>query len=105
MDHDGTTHLGLSLKSRGHCVHRLQMELDWLGYPLVEDGKFGPLTEAAVKKFQGDQKLVVDGIVGEQTFAALVHAYFRSIQAKLNSLGYKLVEDGLYGPLTKIAVK
>jgi len=105
-EHDGSKgHFGLSTKSRGHKVHDLQMKLDWLGYPLIEDGKFGPKTEEAVKKFQADQKLVVDGLVGEQTCAALVHADVRSIQKKLGEFGYKLVEDGIFGPLTKVAVK
>jgi len=95
----------LAVGSRGHKVHDLQMDLNWLGYPLIEDGKFGPKTEAAVKQFQTDQKLVSDGICGEHTFAALVHADTRKIQKRLNELGYKLVEDGIFGPLTKVAVK
>ena len=35
------------------------------------DGKFGAGTERAVKKFQADNKLQVDGTVGNQTWAAL----------------------------------
>jgi peptidoglycan hydrolase-like protein with peptidoglycan-binding domain len=35
------------------------------------DGDFGAGTEVAVAKFQRDQKLDVDGIVGPGTWAAL----------------------------------
>lgn len=39
--------------------------------PLVADGKFGPLTESVVRRFQKDKGLTVDGIVGPLTWAAL----------------------------------
>ena len=38
---------------------------------LAVDGNFGPLTEAAVRKLQTEQKLEVDGIAGGQTQKAL----------------------------------
>ena len=43
------------------------------------DGDFGPATEAAVKKFQADNQLSADGIVGKNTREALV----RMVTAKL----------------------
>src|SRR5262249_26667224 len=39
--------------------------------PLKEDGKFGPLTLARVREFQRVNGLLVDGVVGPQTNAAL----------------------------------
>jgi GH25 family lysozyme M1 (1,4-beta-N-acetylmuramidase) len=55
----------------GAAVETLQTRLNVWGAKLTVDGDFGPLTLAAVKAFQTEQKLTVDGIVGPQTWAAL----------------------------------
>jgi hypothetical protein len=58
--------------SSGSNVRFLQQKLQELGYaPGPIDGDFGPRTERAVKDFQADQGLAVDGIVGPQTWGAL----------------------------------
>jgi len=51
----------------------LQRALNVLGYlpRLKEDGKFGPMTEAAVRWFQKLAKVRVDGIAGPVTRAAI----------------------------------
>lgn len=50
----------------------LQQLLTDYGYdPGVIDGDFGPNTENAVKEFQGDYGLTVDGIVGPESWAAI----------------------------------
>jgi N-acetylmuramoyl-L-alanine amidase len=41
------------------------------GYKLVADGKFGNLTEVAVRDFQKRNKLMPDGVVGSLTIAKL----------------------------------
>ncbi len=53
--------------STGADVERLQRDLSQLGYQVGVDGIFGEATENAVKKFQQDNNLTVDGIVGPQT--------------------------------------
>ncbi len=61
----------------GDSVRWLQWYLYKLGY-LKEsdiDGSFGPTTLSAVKKFQTDKKLDVDGLVGSGTRGALKSAY------------------------------
>jgi len=52
--------------SKGQEVVELQQALG-----IKHDGIFGSGTEATVKKFQKENGLVVDGIVGPQTFAAI----------------------------------
>ncbi|NLY30919.1 MAG: peptidoglycan DD-metalloendopeptidase family protein [Firmicutes bacterium] len=55
----------------GSSVKELQRRLSEWGYPVEVDGHFGPLTKAAVKKFQKERGLAVDGIVGAQTWKEL----------------------------------
>jgi len=55
----------------GDAVANLQNLLSTVGYPLAVDGDFGPVTELAVKHFQGTKGLVVDGIVGAATWVAI----------------------------------
>lgn len=60
--------------SRNKYVKQVQEKLIALGYNLGicgADGDFGTATEAAVKQFQRDHGLTVDGIVGKKTYAAL----------------------------------
>lgn len=55
-------------------VKKLQERLAELGYDLGKmgaDGIFGPKTEAALKAFQEDYDLLVDGIYGKDTHAKL----------------------------------
>src|SRR5580693_6524579 len=55
----------------GPAVVTLQTRLNVWGAKLTVDGDFGALTQTAVKAFQAEEKLTVDGVVGPQTWAAL----------------------------------
>src|SRR5260370_41628988 len=56
----------------GPPVLQLQQKLSALGYaPGKLDGVYGAATAGAVRAFQRDNKLTIDGVVGTQTRAAL----------------------------------
>lgn len=62
----------LTLDSRGPAVSQLQKDLAQLGYYTRSiDGWLGPKSLEAVKSFQKDQGLKVDGLVGPKTKAVL----------------------------------
>ncbi len=68
--------LGISRGGGGHSSGVRIIRAWWvapvqqkLGVPV--DGAYGPVTRQAVKRFQASHGLVVDGIVGPQTLAAL----------------------------------
>ena len=91
-----------TLKKGDKCdeVARLQSLLNNNGYTLVEDGDFGPKTEEAVKAFQKQNNLEVDGIVGNKTWAAL------GVKETTNSTNSKQVDSSvIYAPLTKCVTK
>lgn len=60
----------------GKSVEALQERLAAASYLDSEhiDGAFGPATEDAVRRFQRDKGLTVDGVVGARTWAALPEA-------------------------------
>lgn len=60
--------------AKGVEVGRLQTALNaaGVGSRLAVDNDFGPKTDAAVRAFQRTKRLVVDGIVGPYTWAALL---------------------------------
>jgi len=65
---------GLARGASGSVVTALQQGLKKYSTPATDpgpvDGDFGPKTEAAVKAYQQDRDLHVDGIVGDQTWWA-----------------------------------
>ncbi|MDR1673849.1 MAG: peptidoglycan-binding protein [Oscillospiraceae bacterium] len=131
--------------SSGDDVKWVQTQLNAFGYNLNVDGIFGPATNAAVRSFQQNNGLSVDGIVGVNTTAKLEGASpaaadstavtdteppaepaqsanpysvpaqnlksgsrgddVKWVQTQLNSFGYNLNVDGIFGPATDAAVR
>ena len=74
---DPETRPTLRRGDKGPYVVELQTDLVRLGYgvgPCGIDGDFGRATQAAVESFQYDHKLVIDGICGPKTWAAIDEA-------------------------------
>lgn len=70
-------------------VKKVQTLLQRLGYNVGDtgiDGKYGPRTERAVRRFQQDNGLRVDGIVGPETAKALTATKGRSPRGQLTNI-------------------
>lgn len=99
--------------SSGEDVRTIQYLLRWRGYSLAVDGVFGAQTESTVKSFQSAKGLAADGIVGTNTWEALVHNarrgdsgdQVRALQSQLVAHGYSLSVDGAFGSVTESRVK
>lgn len=113
--------------ARGPAVEDVQQRLLSLGFdlgPTGVDGVFWGATLTAVRRFQAEHRLREDGVVGDETWAALVDATFRLgdrllylkypylhgadvrvLQGALNVLGFACGEpDGIFGAFTERAV-
>lgn len=112
---------GPSLKpwDSGKAVVELQELLCAHGFKLRLDGSYGWLTETAVKEYQQQQGLRIDGIVGAKTWAALKSTVrlgsrvlklghtgldVYELQGLLQIHGYVLLRDGIFGERTQAAV-
>ncbi len=112
--------------SSGSQVKSIQNKLIKLGYDLSKfgtDGQFGDETEKAVRQFQGDQGISVDGIVGPVTQkhfnnakkpsnksivpypGHLIKSGNRGENVKRIQRAVGVKPDGIYGPITEAAVR
>lgn len=99
--------------SKGEDVRTVQHLLAVHGHPVAVDAQFGPMTKGAVQTFQTAAGLGADGIVGDQTWAALVVAVSAgdngdavlALQGQLRSQGWRLAQDGAFGPQTDRSVR
>ena len=90
----------------GKEVVDLQNILIGLGYDCGKaDGYYGKNVESAVKNFQKDYGLPVDGACGDKTWNKLFEEV-KGIQVKLNTLGFNCGKaDGYFGTNTINALK
>jgi murein L,D-transpeptidase YcbB/YkuD len=105
--------------ARAHPVRTLQHLLRARGQNVAVDGIFGPATEATVRAVQSGRGLAVDGVVGHQTWQALIVQVkrgstgeaVRGVQEEFQfrnlsgdpSRGLRI--DGIFGPQTEAAVR
>jgi peptidoglycan hydrolase-like protein with peptidoglycan-binding domain len=105
--------------SQNHPVQTLQYLLGARGHPVTVDGDFGPKTDAAVRAFQHAAHLAVDGVVGPNTWSALIVQVsqgstgdaVRGVQEEFQFRNLSgdpskgLQVDGIFGPKTNAAVR
>lgn len=111
---------------RSQRVADVQARLRTLGFAIGDElGRYESETIAAVREFQQSRGIIVDGIVGPNTWGELVEASWRlgdrslylryplmrgddvtALQARLNALGFDAGrEDGIFGIETDRAVR
>ena len=98
----------------GPFVKILQHLLRARGFSLNVDGIFGPVTDQAVRRFQGNQGIDVDGIVGAVTWTRLFITVrpgsageaVKGVQVRMNlRQADPIAVDGDFGPITEQAVR
>ncbi len=104
---------------KAHPVPSLQYLLRQRGHVVTVDGDFGPRTDAAVRAFQQEKNLAVDGIVGPLTWQALIVTVRRpdrgeAVKAVQEEFQFRNLSgdpgqgpqvDGIFGPVTEDAVR
>jgi len=113
---------------RGRQVSDVQRRLAAIGHSTTSEdltGVFGAPTARAVRAFQQERGLLVDGVVGDDTWRQLVEASWRlgdrvlylaaphlrgddvrDLQDRLATLGFNSGRtDGIFGPSTETAVR
>lgn len=99
--------------TRGQHAKTIQYLLRQAGLTVTVDGSFGPATTTAVRSFQTQRGLTVNGVVGPPTWPVLIvtvrngstGSAVEAVQSALASRGYSVSVDGQFGPNTEAAVR
>jgi peptidoglycan hydrolase-like protein with peptidoglycan-binding domain len=103
--------------AEGHPVRTLQHLLNAGPASLVVDGDFGPKTDDAVRAAQRAHRLTVDGVVGPQTWRAVIVQVKRgdrgdAVRGVQEEFVYRSGDpahdpdvDGIFGPETEGSVR
>lgn len=99
--------------TRGQHAKTIQYLLRQAGQTVTVDGSFGPATATAVRNFQTQRGLTVNGTVGAQTWPVLIvtvrngstGSAVEAVQSALVSRGHSLSVDGQFGANTEAAVR
>lgn len=102
----------LSRGDGGHVVEALQGLLTFSGVRAYVDGDFGAATERAVRQWQAQQGLTVNGVVDDTTWDSLTPRLQKGssgdavtvLQKLLTARGYEVAVDGDFGNQTLNAV-
>ncbi|MBR7742288.1 peptidoglycan-binding protein [Phycicoccus sp. BSK3Z-2] len=97
----------------GFRVRHVQYLLRQRGYSIGIDGVFGSGTASTVRSFQSSRGLTADGIVGTNTWTALVLTVrngssgdaVRAVQTSLTAKGLSTGVDGIFGSGTESRVR
>ena len=97
--------MNLTYGSQGAAVKQLQTALNNSGDGLAVDGIYGAKTADAVKAYQRDFGLGVDGSAGKNTMVSIKNTVV-TLQSDLTRKGYSTKGiDGIFGGGSKSAVK
>ena len=81
IKHDGAPFRALKDGKIGRDVLKMQVMLKDLGYlEGVADGRFGQMTDAALRKFQRDERQNIDGVYGWGTAEVLTKRWEEKIK-------------------------
>lgn len=118
--------VSVALGDTGPVVAEVRSRLARLGYQITAGDEFDAATDTAVRAFQQDRRMSVDGVVGPNTFRHLEEARWRlgdrvmwysaahphvgddveDLQRRLADLGFPVGRvDGIFGPTTDAAVR
>ncbi|GLY04211.1 MULTISPECIES: peptidoglycan-binding protein [Actinoplanes] len=96
--------------TKDHPVPTLQYLLLAHGHTVTVDGVFGPQTGEAVRAYQRTRGLTDDGVVGPDTWHALLvevapGSRGNAVRGVQHRAGVTVEPDGEYGPRTQDAVR
>ena len=83
------------LGDQGEAVMDIQRALAASGYDITVDGDFGPATEAALRSYQKEHGLEVDGLAGPAVYEALLGREFPEISRSMMGGNRRLIATAM----------